>query len=204
MVRVKICGVTSRKDAFAAVEAGADAIGFNFAPESPRRISVSGAAAISRSLPALVGRVGLFVNVPASRIRQAVRAAGLTMAQLHGEESPAAVRAVRGLAVMKVFRVRGPADVAAARRYRCAFRLFDAWAPGRRGGTGRTFPWALLRRADRSVPFFLAGGLTPDTVRRAVRGVRPWGVDVSSGVESRPGVKDHRLMRAFVRAAKTA
>ena len=161
------------------------------------------ARSIVRSLPPVVTPVGLFVNRPAADVARVCRFAGLRIAQLHGEEPAADVRALAPLPVMKAIRVRGRASVRRARGYRgAALRLFDAFDPDRPGGTGKTFAWSLLRGAPR--PYFLAGGLTPANVRRAVRTLRPFGVDVSSGVERRPGIKDHGTMRAFVRAAKSA
>ncbi len=202
-VRVKICGLTSRRDAFAAVEAGADALGFNFHPASPRCVTPAFARAVVRSLPPFVAPVGLFVNRPVRDVAAICRAAGLRMAQLHGDEPVPDIRRLAPLPVMKVIRVRDRQSVLRARRYgRAALRLFDAYDERAFGGTGRRFNWALLKGAPR--PFMLAGGLTPANVRRAVRTVRPYGVDVSSGVERAPGIKDHAKMRAFIRAAKSA
>src|SRR5688572_11913500 len=202
-VRVKICGVTSRRDALAAVDAGADAVGFNFHPASPRRVTPAFARSVVRSLPPFVTPVGLFVNRPAREVAAVCRAAGLRMAQLHGDEPASDILRLAPLPVMKVVRVRDRRAVLGARRYRrAAMLLFDTYDRRVAGGTGKTFHWALLRGAPR--PFLLAGGLTPANVHRAVRLVRPYGVDVASGVERSPGVKDGKKMRAFVRAAKSA
>lgn len=203
MVRVKICGITSRRDAWAAVDAGADALGFVLHPPSPRSASLEEAGSIIRTLPRFVVPVAVVVNRPAGFVRNLVRNRGFKLVQMHGDETPAAVRRA-GVPVMKAIRVRGRADMAMARRYRAEFLLFDSFDPDRRGGTGRPFPAGILRRARVPVPFFLAGGLNPENVRRAVRSVRPFGVDASSGVEARPGVKDHARVREFVRAAKAA
>lgn len=207
---VKICGITSLRDARVAVEAGADAIGLVFAAESPRRVTQARAARIARSLPPLVTPVGVFVNEPLARLVRTARACHLGALQLHGEESPAVCRAARrrtGLPVIKAIRLAGPRDVAIIRRYRGAANaiLLDARVPGQRGGTGRVTNRALAIRAGRlGVPVILSGGLRPTTVARAIRQVRPAAVDVSSGVERRPGVKNSSKIRAFCRAAHRA
>ena len=202
-VRVKICGVTSRRDAFAAVDAGADAVGFNFHRASPRCVTPALARSIVRALPPLVTPVGVFVDRPASDVRRICRTTGIRLAQLHGDEPPAALRALEPLPVMKAIRVRDRGCVRSAAWYgRAALLLFDAYDASAYGGSGHRFNWALLKGFRR--PFLLAGGLTPANVARAVRAVRPFGVDVASGVESRPGIKDHRKMRSFVRSAKSA
>jgi phosphoribosylanthranilate isomerase len=200
---VKICGLTSRRDAFAAVDAGADALGFNFHPASPRRVTPAFARSVVRALPPFVVPVGLFVDRPASEVARVCRFAGLRMAQLHGAEPPSAISALSPLPVMKVIRVRDRSSVRSSGRYReAAMVMFDAYDPHRAGGTGRTFRWSLLRGVRGR--FLLAGGLTPSNVRAAIRAVRPFGVDAASGVESSPGRKDHALMRRFVRSAKSA
>lgn len=202
-VRVKICGLTSRRDAFAAVEAGADAVGFNFHPASPRCVTPLFARSVARALPPFVTPVGLFVNRPSSEVARICRFAGLRMAQLHGEEPASDIRRLAPLPVLKAIRVRNRASVRLAGRYGgAALLLFDAYDPLLHGGTGRRFAGGLLRGVRR--PFLLAGGLTPANVRRAVRGIRPYGVDVASGVERAPGIKDHAKMRRFIRAAKSA
>lgn len=202
-VRVKICGLTSRRDAFAAVDAGADAVGFNFHPSSPRVVTPAFARSVVRSLPPFVTPVGLFVNRPAAEVARVCRFAGLRLAQLHGDEPPSVIRTLHPLPVLKVVRVRDRKSVRSADRYAAAALLmFDTFDPAVRGGSGRRFNWKLLNGFRR--PFLLAGGLTPANVASAVRTVRPFGVDVASGVERRPGIKDHAKMSAFVRSAKTA
>ena len=203
MVRVKICGITSKRDAWGAIDAGADALGFNLYPPSPRFVSAATARGIISALPRSVLPVAVVVNRPGHVLRGLVRSCGFGLVQMHGDESPGHVRRA-GVPVMKAIRVRDRRDVAAARGYRCEFLLFDGYDPVRRGGTGHTIPPALVRKARLSAPLFLAGGLTPANVGKAVRAVRPFGVDASSGVERRPGVKDRALMRRFVRAAKSA
>ncbi|HYO57607.1 phosphoribosylanthranilate isomerase [Archangium sp.] len=204
--RVKICGVTRVEDARMAWAAGADALGLNFYPRSPRYVTPETAAALVRTRPALGSVVGVFVNESPDVIRARVRDCGLTSVQLHGDEPPEAC-AGYGVPVIKALRVRGPEDVERARTYvgagDVATLLLDGAAPGY-GGGGVGFDWSLVARlADAGVPVLVAGGLNPDNVREAVRATRPYGVDVASGVEASPGVKDADAVRAFVRAVKT-
>lgn len=204
-VRVKICGVTRLEDARAAWEAGADALGLNFYPRSPRYVQPEQAAALARTRPVLGAVVGVFVNESPEVIRARVRDCGLTAVQLHGDEPPEAC-AGYGVPVLKALRVRGPEDVERARAYvgvgEVAGLLLDGAAPGY-GGGGVGFDWSLVARlVGVGVPVLVAGGLTPSNVQEAVRATRPYGVDVASGVESSPGVKDIQAVRAFVRAAK--
>lgn len=203
MVKVKICGITSRRDAWAALDAGADALGFVLHPASPRVVSPAAARAIIRTLPPLVVPVGVLVNRSVREIRALSAGCGFTLAQLHGDEPPALAHQA-GVPVMKAFRVRGAADVAQARRYDVALYLFDSFSPVSQGGTGISFPWKLLKGMRLRKPFLLAGGLTPGNVRSAVALVRPFGVDVSGGVERAPGQKDPVRMKRFVREAKGA
>lgn len=204
-VRVKICGVTRQEDAQVAWAAGADALGLNFYPRSPRYVEPATAAALARTRPALGALVGVFVNESPEVIRARVRECGLTAVQLHGDEPPEACAGF-GVPVIKALRVRGPEDVARARSYvgagDVATLLLDGAAPGY-GGGGVTFDWSLVARlVDVGVPVLVAGGLTPGNVAEAVRATRPYGVDVASGVEASPGIKDLEAVRAFIRAAK--
>ena len=203
MVRVKICGITSKRDAFAAVDAGADALGFVLYPPSPRSVTPNVARSIVRLLPAFVVPVAVVVDRPAESIEKLAVACGFRLVQLHGAEPPGMVRRLE-VPVMKAIRVRDGGDIRRGRRYRPSLFLLDSYDPIRPGGTGRRLPLVILRRARLPAPFFLAGGLTPRNVRSAVRAVRPFGVDASSGVERSPGRKDHTLVRRFVRAAKAA
>jgi len=203
-VKVKICGLTRIEDALAAAAAGADLVGFMFYEPSPRCVSCAQAAAMSEQLPPHIVRVGVFVNPKAGTVTQAIAACGLTLLQFHGDETPEFC-AQFGLMTMKAFRIRDAASLAALPRHSAAAWLLDAWSPAGLGGTGERFDWELAVAARQfGRPIFLAGGLTPDNVAAAVRQVQPFGVDVSSGVESAPGVKDAAKMRAFVTAAKTA
>lgn len=205
-VHVKICGVTRVEDARAAWAAGADALGLNFYPSSPRFVKPEVAAVLARTRPALGAVVGVFVNESPDIIRERVRDCGLTAVQLHGDEPPEACAGF-GVPVIKALRVRGPEDVEKARQYMgvgdVKTLLLDGAAPGY-GGGGVTFDWSLVAQlVDVGVPVLVAGGLTPLNVAQAVRATRPYGVDVASGVEASPGIKDLEAVRAFIRTAKT-
>ena len=202
--RVKICGITNLADAQAAVGAGADALGFNFYKKSPRSLSLIQAAEISRQLPPFVLRVGVFVNAPAELVLRAIRECGLTMLQFHGEETPEFC-AQFGLMSMKAFRVRGPETLKELPPYQTDAWLLDAFSSATFGGTGEKFNWELAVEAQKfGKPIFLAGGLTPENVVEAIRKVHPFGVDVSSGVESAPGRKDPAKLKAFLAAVREA
>ena len=205
MTRVKICGITNLADALAAAEDGADALGFVFWPRSPRRISPAKAAAIIRNLPPMVTPVGLFVNALPAEVKRIAKRAGLSVVQLHGDETPREVAALAkaGLKVIKAIPV-GPGFAAKQLKpYRAAAAfLLDAHDPERRGGTGRSFDWQKAGAATRFGRLFLAGGLSPSNVARAIGQTRPYGVDVSSGVEKRTGVKNRKKVSEFIRRAK--
>lgn len=199
--RVKVCGITRLEDALACVEAGVDAVGFNLWPGSKRHVPLARAAQIAVVLPERVLRVGVFVRAPPEEVQAAVSALGLGAVQLHGDEDPADY-ARAGAALWQVLRVESalPSSVSPA----AAELLLDARVDGF-GGSGRSFDWSLARGARRfGVPFWLAGGLSPRNVGEAVRRAAPTGVDVASGVESSPGVKDPALVRAFVAAVRAA
>lgn len=207
-VRVKICGLTQRDEALGVVAAGADAVGVVFVPGTPRAVTPEQAAAILRELPPLVARVGLFVDATVEDIRTTVQQVGLDTVQLHGEETPEVCREVRRFSrVLKAFRVRGPETVARLSAYGDEVDAFllDAYVPGVAGGTGATFDWTQAVAAQQfGRPIILAGGLTPGTVAEAVRQVRPFAVDVSSGVERAPGRKDLTKVRELVAAVRRA
>ena len=206
MVQIKICGVTNLEDALAAAEAGADMLGFNFYPKSPRYVPPREARRIVESLPPGVKGYGVFVNEEGPEVVKAVaREAGLGAVQLHGDESPEFCEALGGLVTVKALRVGPGFEVARARLYKTDALLLDSYSGDAYGGTGKTFDWSLARETREAVGrLFLAGGLTPETVGAAVEAVRPFAVDVCSGVESRPGRKDHALVRRFVEAARAA
>ena len=201
-VKVKICGTTNAEDAQAAIAAGADLLGFVFYDQSARHITIEQAAAIARIVPPFVVRVGLFVNAPEELVSEAISACGLQLLQFHGDETPEYCHQFPAMS-MKAFRVKDAETIRALPEYRTDAWLLDAFVPGQRGGTGHSFNWDLAIEAVKlGKPMFLAGGLTPENVAEAVQKVRPYGVDVSSGVESAPGKKDHAKVRAFVEAAK--
>ncbi len=199
-VLVKICGVTRVEDAVAAARLGADWIGLNFWPRSKRYVTLAAAAEIVAALPPAVVPVGVFVDPTADELRAAVRASGVRRAQLHGDEPPAFCTAAP-VPVVKAIRVESSRSLAALAAYEVDGFLLDAPSAGY-GGSGTAFDWSLAAEAARAAPIWLAGGLTPGNVGEAVRRVRPRGVDVASGVESSPGVKDLARMEAFIRAAK--
>lgn len=202
-VRVKICGLTCLDEALHAVACGADALGFVFYPGSPRYVDPDKAAAIIAALPPFVSAVGLFVNEVPRRIAEVAQQCRLDLLQLHGDETPADCL-LPGRRVIKALRVRDEASLTRAADYPVAALLLDAWVADRYGGTGATFNWDLAAAQARRGPVILAGGLTPDNVAAAVRRVRPFAVDVSSGVESAPGRKDPDKVAAFIRNAKAA
>ncbi|MFN8151235.1 MAG: phosphoribosylanthranilate isomerase [Solirubrobacterales bacterium] len=206
-MKVKICGITRLEDAEAAVSAGAWAVGLNHSSESPRQIDLGAAEEIGRELQRRCEVAGVFVNAPIDDIVLAVERERLTLVQLHGEEGPsfcAEVARKTGCKVIKAFRVKNPGDVAAARAYRTDFHLLDAYARGAHGGTGTTFDWELASRDRSGVPVILAGGLDPDNVADAIDAAWPWAVDVASGVEIEPGIKDPNRIVSFIEAAKRA
>src|SRR5271169_1387739 len=199
MVRVKVCGVTTAEDACLAAALGADAIGLNFFPESPRSLSPATARNILRELPPFVSSVGVFVNwtpAPVIALSQALR---LSAAQLHGEETPQAVAEVaKKLPVIKALRIaRGCAPIGLPRHRAATAFLLDAASPGKFGGSGLTTDWTQARTLAQSHRIILAGGLTPENVAEAILAVRPFAVDVASGVESLPGKKELAKLRSF-------
>ena len=200
--RVKICGITNVADGLAAAEAGADMIGLMFYESSPRHITLARAAEISRALPPFLMRVGVFVNAPADFVLRAISECNLTMLQFHGDETSDFCTQF-GLMNMKAIRVRDAGSLAQLEHYQTDAFLLDAHSKNGLGGTGEKFNWDLAVEAQKfGKPIFLAGGLTPENVVDAVRKVHPFGVDVSSGVESAPGIKDHAKVKAFITAAK--
>jgi phosphoribosylanthranilate isomerase len=215
---VKICGTTNLEDALAAADAGADALGFVFA-ESPRRVKPAVAAQITCSVPDGIEKVGVFVNETAERIREIVREAGLTAVQLHGDESLEFANELakdKGLRVIPVFPITRIHEVERHTGAVCITPgplidtiLIDSAMRDKRGGTGQTWDWGLSRGFSQAfragkIKVIVAGGLTPGNVKAAIETLRPWGVDVASGVEREPGKKDHEKVRAFVKAAKNA
>lgn len=199
--RVKVCGITNWPDARLAADAGADALGFNFFPPSPRYIAPREAAKIVRRLPATVTKVGVFVNETPEAMRAIAAAVGLDAVQLHGEETPERVREMARFApVIKAFRMRPGFALARLGRYAAARAfLLDGFRAGLRGGTGSSFDWNMARRAARYGRIIVAGGLRPENVAVAIARVRPYAIDVASGVEARPGKKDPARLRELMR-----
>jgi phosphoribosylanthranilate isomerase len=199
-VRVKICGITRLEDAEAAVGLGADAIGFILWPKSPRVISLDEAARIANALPPFVTRVGVFVNPSLNEAREAVDRVGLDAVQLHGDETPAAFRALP-VRCLKVATLESDDDVRTVAAWPAdVMPLVDAADRERRGGTGRVANWTRASQVSFVRPIVLSGGLTADNVAQAIAATRPWAVDVSSGVEASPGVKSVERMEKFFAA----
>ena len=202
-VRVKICGITNLEDALAAVDAGADALGFMLYEASPRNVPADRAAEIVRHLPPFVARVGVFVNAAEEMVRRAAGECGVDTLQFHGDETPAFCRKFSPLKVYKAFRIRNSESLQSLPAYKTDAWLLDSFVPDKPGGSGVTFNWDLAVEARKlGPPIILAGGLTPENVADAVRKVRPYAVDVSSGVESSPGKKDQAKMRDFIAAVR--
>ena len=203
MTKIKICGIKTVMDALAAMDAGADLIGFNFYPKSPRCIDVGRCRDIMSVMRKYghITYVGVFVNAPVAEIRATIDTCGLDLAQLHGDETPEMVQSFYGRA-FKAFRGI-PQDLNGFAREDVPALLVDASVKNAYGGTGVTADWKGAAELASTYPLLLAGGLTPKNVAEAVRRVRPWGVDVASGVESSPGVKDAGKMKAFVQAVKS-
>jgi phosphoribosylanthranilate isomerase len=204
MVQVKICGITSAADAQAAIAAGANLLGFNFYPKSPRYIGEEQASEIRRNLPKKVKAVGIFVNRASADVIALRRSLALDAVQLHGDETPETIAEIAPVVrIIKAFRVEPEFRLVTLEEYSQAFAfLFDAAHTGQYGGTGRTTDWDVARRASVNHRIILAGGLKVENVAAAVRIVRPYGIDVASGVESSPGKKDHGRLREFIQEVR--
>lgn len=201
-LKIKICGITNEEDALAAVEAGANALGFMFYEPSPRNVSIETVQRIAAKIPPFIMRVGVFVNPDEDFVFQAITLCGLSLLQFHGEESPEFCRQF-GIMSMKVFRIKDETSLELLSSYQTDAFLLDSYVAGKPGGTGEKFNWDLAIEAKKfRKPIFLAGGLTAENVAEAVRTVQPFGVDVSSGVEASPGKKDHQKIRDFIKAAR--
>ena len=200
---VKICGITNTGDARVAAEAGADAVGLIFA-ESPRRVGIEGARRISIALPENIIRVGVFVDEEPAEVLRISRKVGLDLAQLHGDETPDTVTAVRegGVKVMKALRVRDAASIEALDGYEADLFLLDAYSEKARGGTGERFDWRVAKSLRGRDNIVVSGGLGPENVREAVEFFEPYGVDASSSLEDEPGRKNGERVRRFVLAAR--
>ncbi len=201
-MRIKVCGVTTIEDAEGCSALGVDLLGLNFVPSSPRRVSIEGARRIAERVRGKVEIVGVTADLEVAEIRELALSVGLDLVQLHGDEPPELVMKLGGLA-FKALRMGDAADVAEASRY-AGLILADAKAPGQLGGTGKVVDFSLVAPLARSRPLLLAGGLTPANVAAAIEAVGPFGVDVASGVEKAPGVKDLDLVGRFVSEARKA
>ena len=200
-VKVKVCGMTSLKDALVAVEEGADAVGFIFYKKSPRSVTMKIVREIVLELPPFVDTVGVFVDESAVQINKIADYCNLDIIQLHGDESPAFCKRIRRK-VIKAFRIKDMQSVKKLSSFQVSGFLLDTFSENLHGGTGKVFDWNLALPAKKFGPVIMAGGLTPNNVQQAVRQVRHYGVDVCSGVESEPGIKDHKKVRAFLKNAK--
>ena len=203
MVKVKVCGIIRVEDALVACESEADAIGLIFA-ESPRQVAVERATEISAALPDGLLKVGVFVNAGPDEVLRVAGEVGLDYAQLHGDEGPEVVAAIKsgGLAVMKAVRVRDAGSLERLGDYGADLYLLDAYSARERGGTGKTFDWGLAKALRGYGNIVVSGGLTPENVHEAVRFFDPYGVDASSSLEDSPGKKNSERVRRFVSAAK--
>jgi phosphoribosylanthranilate isomerase len=193
-VKVKICGITNVEDALAAIEMGADLIGFNFYPQSKRYVTPEKAREIINKLPTFVDTVGIFVNAGGEHVREVAKLCFLNWVQLHGDETPEYCDALRWISskVIKAIRIKDAADIETASKFYTDAILLDAFHPDEYGGTGHKFDWNLVRRLQTRI--FLAGGITPENAVEAIE-VGVYGIDICSGIESEPGKKDHEKMQ---------
>ena len=203
MVKIKICGITNIDDAMAAVDYGADALGFNFFRKSPRYIEPNKAAEIIAQLPPFIVPVAIFVNEREERIREILSSACIHGVQFHGDETPEFCQRF-GNHVIKAFQVKDKESIKHMAHYRVSAYLLDSYREGVRGGTGVTFDWHLAVVAKTFGRIILAGGLTPDNVAEAVKLVQPYGVDVAGGVEREKGIKDHGKLKKFITEVRRA
>lgn len=205
MIRIKLCGMTRPEDARIAEAAGADAVGFIFAP-SPRQITAEQARQISRELGPFIARVGVFVDATQDQIAAVLERVDLDVLQLHGSETPEQVEGLRSLGrhLVKSVRVKDATSLSRLDEYPVDAILLDSYIPGVPGGTGHTFDWTLATQIAQQHRIILAGGLTPDNVAEAIKVVQPYGLDAASGVEQSPGVKDPAMMQQFIARARNS
>ena len=201
MVKVKICGMTRLEDILLAVKEGADAVGFIFYKKSPRCVSAKAVKSIVAALPPFIETVGVFVNESADRINRIADSCKLSAVQLHGNESPAFCKKIHRK-VIKAVRVKGKDSFDGLSSYKVSAFLLDAYSDQQQGGTGETFDWRLVGEGKKYGPVILAGGLDQSNVAHAIQKVKPYGVDVCSGVEKIPGIKDPTKLKAFIKAVK--
>ena len=203
MIKIKICGITNLDDALAAANLGADALGFNFSKKSPRYIEPAKAADIISQLPPIITSIGVFVNEREDKIREIQGLTCIQTIQLHGDESPEFCQQF-GERVIKAFQIKDKESIKHMGHYHVGAFLLDSYNEGQRGGTGTTFDWHLAVVAKTFGRVILAGGLTPENAAEAVKLVQPYGVDVASGVEREPGVKDHAKLKKFITEVRRA
>ncbi len=203
-VRVKICGIRNLEEAQTAIDAGADALGFNFWSKSARYVSPDKARDIIHRLPAFVSCTGVFVNESSEKIKEIVSNTGIDAVQLHGDEEPDFCREIDGVKLIKAFRVGEDFDVKVIQNYKVSAVLLDAKVKGTYGGTGQRFDWRLALEAKKILPVILAGGITIENVAEAIQVVRPYAIDVCSSVEAEPGRKDVTKIREFMREVERA
>jgi phosphoribosylanthranilate isomerase len=201
-VKLKICGITNLSDALAAADAGADYLGFIFYPPSPRFITAAAAKAIISQLPPHVKKVGVFVNTPAVEIIKLMNDLPLDIAQLHGDEKPEVGLAIGSERVWKAMALNSEADIKNAGEFTAAAILADAITPEQRGGSGKKCDWEQAALAATKVKLVLAGGITPDNAAAAIAAVKPFAIDVCSGIESKPGQKDHNKIIQLIKNIK--
>ncbi len=198
MIRTKICGITRLKDALFSVGCGVDALGFNFYKKSPRYVSPNKAYSIISQLPPFVSSVGLFVNEDYDEILKISDMCGIRTIQLHGDESPDFCGKFDSYRVIKAFRIKDESDLENIKKYDLSGYILDSFSPDLYGGTGLSFDWGLLDKIDFDGNIIVAGGINPDNIERLLRSVVPYGVDICSGVESSPGVKDDKLLKEIM------
>ena len=203
MLKVKICGITNREDALWAVECGADALGFIFYKKSPRYINPENAKEIISILPPFISTVGVFVNEDYNDVRDVKLLTGLNTVQLHGDESPSYCNLIEGK-LIKAIRIKNEKSIERLKKYSVDAFLLDSFDTSSFGGSGLTFDWRLAEKAKQHGRIILAGGLTPDNVEEAINKVAPFGVDVSSGVESKPGIKNKKKVKDFILKVKAS
>ena len=201
ITRIKICGITNIEDAHAAVDLGADALGFIFVPDTPRYVEPQTAEQIISDLPPFITTVGVFADASIETVSETIQFCGLRAAQLHGSETPDYCNIVRKrcrVPIVKAFRVKDRHSLSRISEYKVSAYLLDTYVKGKKGGTGETFNWDMAKEAKEYGRIIMAGGLTPQNVAQAIRHVEPYAVDVGSGVEASPGRKNHAKIKAFI------
>ncbi len=204
--KIKVCGITNSDDAHAAVELGADALGFIFVPDTPRYVEPQIVERIISELPPFITTVGVFADAPSEIVSETIQLCGLNVAQLHGSETPDYCNTIATrcrVPVIKAFRIKDRHSLSPIPEYKVSAYLLDTYVKGKKGGTGEIFNWDLAKEAKEYGRIIIAGGLTPENVAQAIRHVEPYAVDVGSGVESSPGKKDHSKVRAFIENIRT-